>query len=1516
SRVVVSTSLSFDVSVFEIFSPLTVGGTVEVVRDALALGESGVGVGRVSLISGVPSALSQVLSQGSGEVVTADTVVVAGEALSARAVREIVAATSCRRIANIYGPTEATVYVTAWYSDGAPAGDRPPPIGRPIANTQVYVLDAGLRPVPVGVGGELYLAGHGLARGYLKRPGLTAQRFVANPFGAPGARMYRTGDLVRWTPDGELEYLGRTDHQVKIRGFRIELGEIEAALSRHPGIAEAVVVARGNAGGHQRLVAYLVATDSTPTTTELRTFLSAALPEYLVPAAFVGLDALPLNANGKLDRRALPAPDAPPERESRYREPSTAIERELARIWAEVLTVERVGVEDDFFSLGGDSIMSIQVMSRARQTGLMVTPRDLFAHPTVESLAAKVTMAAAPVERGPVRGAVPLTPIQHWFFKSDPPRPEHFDQALTVELAEGIEETALRSALAAVMAHHDALRMRFEYRGGRWCQDNAPVEPVDVLARHDLSGVDVEDVDAAIGRVVEQVHASVDLAGGPLLRAVLFDAGARGRSVLFLAVHHLVVDGVSWRILLEDLDTAYRQVVRGEPVDLGPKTTSFREWALRLAEHAAAGRCADERDHWAGVISAPAAVLPVDKVGSNTVASMRSVTVRLDPEQTRALLADVPGVYRTQVNDVLLAALGRVLAGWTGRQRVVLDLEGHGREELFEGVDLSRTVGWFTTIFPVAVELPDQLDWGQTLTSVKEQLRAVPGRGLGYGVLRYLTDAGELVGGPTPQVSVNYLGQFDWPRTDHGLYHRMRGGLDADTSPDSIRTHVLDIVGRVEHKCLELTWYYSEALHRADTIAALAQDLIAALLDVIAHCAQPGAGGRTPSDFPLARLDQSAVDRLVGDGRMVEDIYPLTPMQAGIVFHALAQDQHEVYLEQTTFVLDGVPDPRVLGAAWQQVVNRTPVLRSSVRWDGVDEPVQVVHRRVEVPITYHDWTGLPPEDRDREVQRLLAGDRAEGFDLATAPLLRVALARLSDTEVQVLWTFHHVLLDGWSVFHVLTDLFASHAGHVLPTRRPFRDYLQWLQRQDGRRAEEYWRGVLAGLSAPTGLPYDRVPAQAHTSWSSERVSAELEMAKSSRLYEFARRHRLTVNAVVQGAWALLLSRHSGDREVCFGVTMSGRPAELPGVDEMTGIFINTLPVRIDVNDDAPVVQWLHEVQTAQTESRRFEHVALTQLQAWSDVAGGARLFDSIVVFENYPVDDEVATAHGLTIRDLAAVEPTNYPLCLVVSPGRVLSFELGFDAALFDVATVEGLAARLVRVLDLVVENPTVPVSRFDIVTDAERARLLTEWNDTERLVPPVVWPELFTAQVARTPDAVAVVGGGVELSYRECSERANRLARVLIGRGVGPEQFVGVMVPRSVDMVVALLAVWQAGAGYLSLDPGYPAERIGFLCADAGLAVVLTTGATAGRFPAAVELVLDHAGTVEEIAGCSGAEVTDADRVRPLSTIHPAYVIYTSGSTGVPKGVVVTQHSVVDLAVWAGAAFGASGLSRVLAST
>ncbi|NJC74321.1 non-ribosomal peptide synthetase, partial [Planosporangium thailandense] len=886
-------------------------------------------------------------------------------------------------------------------------------------------------------------------------------------------------------------------------------GEIEAALLRRPDIAEAVVVARDD-DGHQRLVAYLVpAGGEAPSPAALRGALKETLPDYMVPTAFVVLAALPKTTSGKVDRRALPAPEGPQEAETPYVAPRTPVERALAEVWAGVLGHDLVGVDDNFFSLGGDSILSIQLVSRARQAGLRLTSRDVFQHQTIAELATVVAAQPAPGEVGDEQrdlGPAPMTPIQRWFFASHGPL-RHFTMSMLLELTEEVDDEALGIAVDAVVAHHDALRMRYARVGGEWRQEPTPAQPsAGVLDRHDISTMDADEQRSRIEAVATAARSDLDLEAGRMLRAVLFRRGPGRRPYLLLTAHHLVIDGVSWRILLGDLEAAYRHAAAGQPVELEPSGTPFTRWAHELARYVRDGGFDDALSYWTAVTADAPADLSVDRTGVNTAGSVRRLTVRLGRSDTDALLHRVPGVYRTQVNDVLLAALGRALAEWTGRDRTLIALEGHGREEILDGVDLSRTVGWFTSQFPLGLAVPADADWATVLKSVKEQLRAVPHRGLSYEALRYLGTGDTLAADPTPRICFNYHGQWGGSTGEAGLYRSSGDSLDQpigpDLAPDEPADYLLDVTGMVDGGELELVWMYSDQVHDEETVRRVAERMIGALREIVEYCARPDAGGRTPSDFPLAGLDQATVDRLAGDGRDVEDIYPLTPLQTGMLFHSLVDRGSDVYVDQARLLLDGVPDPYALAEAWQRVIDRTPVLRSGIVWEGVDEPLQVVHRRVTLPVEHVDWRGLSDEDRDRAEARLLADDRVWDLDLATAPLMRLAIARITDDRVLLVWRSHHIVLDGWSLGQVFAEVCEQYAAIVggrqpaLVARRPFREYLQWLRGQDLRRAEEYWRDVLAGFADPTPLPYDRLPVEAHRTESVEAVRVALSAEAS------------------------------------------------------------------------------------------------------------------------------------------------------------------------------------------------------------------------------------------------------------------------------------------------------------------------------------------------------------------------------------------------------------------------------------
>ncbi|CAM3627150.1 non-ribosomal peptide synthase/polyketide synthase [Kibdelosporangium persicum] len=1470
-------SYAFDFSVWELWGALLYGGKLVVVphdvsrspEDFLKL----LADQRVTVLNQTPSAFYSLVRadrENPGTRLDLRYVIFGGEALDPSRLADWYTRheDNAPALINMYGITETTVHVT--YQPLTEGGG----VGVPIPDLRAYVLDADLSPVAPGVTGELYVAGAGLARGYLNRPGLTASRFVADPFGPPGSRMYRTGDLLRWNGSGKLEYQGRADQQVKIRGFRIELGEVEAAVLAHPAVAEAAVIARDN-----RLFAYVVSREEA-SSVNLRAFVAESLPGHMVPSAFVMLEALPLNTNGKLDRAGLPAPDGRPAAEN-YVPPRTPVEHELVRIWSDVLGVSRVGVEDNFFGLGGDSILSIQVVSRARQAGMTMSAKDMFTYQTIAELATVVQSrtSAARVERPVVTGPVPLTPIQRWFL-DDPHRdPHHLAMSVHLELADEPDVAALSSAVAALVEHHGALRMRFSRVAGEWRQE--PAEARDgVFTRCDLSGIDTVERLAAMERAALRAQSSMDITAGPLVRVILFTGE---RPSLFLTAHHLVTDGVSWRILLGDLETAYRQAVSGAEISLEPSGIRFTEWAHLLNEHVRSGGLDDDLPYWTSLAEGPD--LPVDRRGDNTVGSTRTVSVRLGRGDTHALVQQVPDVYRTQANDVLLSALGRVLARWTGSERVLVTMEGHGREEILPGVDLSRTVGWFTAQFPVALTIPDS-GTGALLKSVKEQLRAVPNRGLGYEALRYLRPGSGLENRPLPQISFNYHGQWDVGQAQEGLFRGRGADLGQDAPPENGRPYLIDIVGVVENGELGLSWQYSDQIHDETTVQRLADEMIQELKRIIEHCTRPEAGGRTPSDFPLTRLTQSQVDEIAGDGRSVADIYPLTPLQAGMLFHSLVDNGSTAYFDQFQLRLSGVSEPAVLAEACRRVVNRTPALRTSLVWEGLDDPVQVVHRRVDVPTVQHDWRHLSEEDQRVALAELVEADAAAGMDLSRPPLTRLAVARLTDDEVLLVWTAHHVLMDGWSLAQVLAEMCEQYTATVsgrnpkLPSRRPFRDYLRWLGEQDQAAAEEHWRAVLSGFTAPTRLPYDRPPAEAHRSESSGSVRLEVSAEQSARLHHLARLGGLTVNTIVQGAWALLLSRYSGEHDVAFGVTVSGRPADLPGVESMVGMFINTVPARVRVQDGQDVLAWLRTLQSEQAESRPFDFVALAQLQSWSDVPAGTGIFDSVVVFENYPVDELVNAGQGIRIEDVQGRDTTSYPLALTAHISDRLRLELEYDPDLFDSTTIERMVGHLDVLLAGVADRPESPLRELPLLTARESHRLLIEWNDTARDVPSVTFPEMFEQQVARTPHETALVCGDTRFDFDELNQRANRLARWLVAQGAGPERVVALKLPRSADFVVAMLAVFKAGAVYLPIDPDLPADRIGFVLRDADPVLVLT--------PDQLDLVDDQDGT----------NLTDADRLRPLTPGNSLYVIYTSGSTGRPKGVVIEHHSLANLLV------------------
>lgn len=1503
-------SPSFDISVEELLVAFAVGATVAVVPPAAYAGDDLARVLRTMEVTHLNVTPAVAGSLEPETLPRLRTVVVGGDSCPP----ELPIRWAGRCVINGYGPTEATVTATL----SAPlAPGEPITIGAPSRGVGAIVLDPWLRPVPPGVVGELYLSGAGLARGYHQRIGLSAGRFVASPV-EPGARIYRTGDLVRWRRRAgrwELEYLGRGDTQVKVRGFRIELGEVDTAVARHPGVEMAVTVGATTPGGATALVSYVLAADSVVAPEDVRTTVAQQLPAHMVPSVVMVLHTLPLTPAGKVDRRALPAPDfGSGPRTGRV--PATANERALAAVFEAVLGVESVAADDNFFALGGDSIVAIQLVARAKAAGLGLRARDVFEHKTVAGLAAVATEATAPVIEelpGGAVGPVPLTPIAHAMLDQGETWPR-FAQAVLIPLPHDIDRSRLPEAVQAVLDRHDLLRSSLSHEpsddGRPWVWRVSEPGTVEAGALIDLvTAAPDSDGEDELQRAADLL----DPSAGVVARFVFIDRGA-ALPLLWVVLHHLVTDGVSWRILLPDLATAWAGGT------LAPVGTSFRRWAHGQIEQTPAR--AGEIPGWREILTAPDPHLGTRALDPalDTVASMGQLRTLIDPDTAAAAQEFIPARFHCGLDDALLTALALTSARFRDTRRTLLTVEGHGREEaVLPGADISRTIGWFTSVFPVALDLGDlDLDdafhggpaAGTALKAVKEQLRAIPDKGVGFGMLRYLdaATAAEFESAPTPQLSFNYLG-----RTGAGVEHP--GGAEtpwvpvrfAATQDDAAPlAAVIDINAFHTAAGLEVTWAYAARLLSAEQVSDFARLWGLAVIALVTHARHAGAGGHTPSDFPLVAVDQEQIDGWEREYPGLTEVWPLSPLQYGLLFHArYDSDTADGYTVQTQLTLAGRVDAGRLRTAAAALLDRHEVLRVAFV-ETAAGPRQLVLGHAEIPWQEIDLTTITePAERQRELARLIAVDAGTRFDLARPPLLRFSLIRTEAEAYTLLMTNHHLALDGWSTPLVVRELLAGYlaavTGHEIPQppAHSYREFLTWLDEQDDDASLAAWTEALAGVDSPTRA----VPTLAGiTSAESGMVSAEFTTAQLAQLTETARTAGATVNTAVQAGWALLLAMLTGRTDVVFGGTVSGRPPQLSGVEEMVGLFINTLPVRVRLDPGERVGDLLARVQDEQTRLLDHQHVGLAAIHR---TVGLPELFDTLTVFESYPIDRETLSRAldiaGMRILDVSGTDATPYPLNLMVIPQRAtdgsesLCITVKFMADELPEAAARRLLDRFLLLLNQIAEHPDRRTAQLQHCDPLERTQLAPVRGGAP--TPLRTLPDILAAGARANPDGIAISSGTVSMTYRDLDAWSNRFARILLRRGVGRETFVVLALTRSVESVVAVWALAKTGAAFLPLDPNYPVERIEHILTDSRAPIGVTVCSVGETLPGSIDwLLLDDLNTIRRVMTVSDAHITDDERGGPINLAQTAYLIYTSGSTGKPKAVLLSHRGLANL--------------------
>ncbi|MBL1266100.1 non-ribosomal peptide synthetase, partial [Candidatus Methylomicrobium oryzae] len=1517
-------AFTFDAALEQWLAPLCHGAGV-VLGDSRETGEAtlaAVRTHRVTVVYPPTSALLQLAEavQARGETLALRIACVGGEAVSAAALHTLRTVLRPERIINGYGPTETVITPLAW-----PADDRPltgyAPIGTALGERSLHILDADLNPVPLGAVGELYIGGPCLARGYHHRPGLSAERFLPDPFAGDGGRLYRTGDRVRYGQDGVIDYLGRADQQLKLRGYRIEPGEIEAVLRTVPGVDDAHVLLRED-DGRRYLAAYLAGGTAPaaafpeheampPTDAQLNAALAARLPAYMIPARYVRLAQLPRTAHGKIDRRALPLPEAP-ERPA-PQAPATAAEAVLVKLWQDLLGCQDLGIHDNFFERGGDSILSIQLVSRARAHGLGFTPKDLFQHQTIAGLAPIVqrlnqdAQQQAEHAQGPAAGPAPLLPIQQGFFEQTLPQPAHWNQSLLLNTRAPLDRAALEQALQVLVEHHDSLRLRYSQNQGRWHQHYAELQTAEARLEHHHAA----DA-AAVTAIAQQAQRSLNLQHGPLFKAVAIEV-ADGSQRLLLVAHHLIVDAVSWRILLEDLHHLYTQIRQGQTPHLPAKTARYPAWGRALHTYAQSQRLQSQSAYWQAQTGHSSASWPCDEPAGRAESRDRAErTLILTPERTQQLVHAAPRAYRTRLPDLLLAALAQTLCEWTRQPHSRIALEGHGREaDLLPtagqpALDLSRTVGWFTSLYPVT--LSPQATVAATLKTIKEQLRQVPDRGLGYGVLRYLCSNSPAakdaqddanVNPAKPPVLFNYLGQLDSSFSEDALWQPAEEDSGDERDPKAPLAYELELNGEIYRGQLRLHGSYSRERYAAQTIDRLLDRYQWHLERLLDHClkAEPGL---TPSDVPLAGLSQAQLDALPVEHRRIEDLYPLSPLQQGILFHALQYGEQDPYFYQRIFALNGTLDVARFHAAWQSAVDRHPALRSLYLFEDVQPALQVVCKTRSVDLRRADWRGLDAERQWQQLNAWLAGERKQGFDFAGRRGFELSLLRVADAAWWLVWSHHHIALDGWSMGLVLRDVMRAYHGEA-PIHQPdYADYLRWLASRDHNAALAFWRESLNGLDGIAPLPLAEDPAPAGERGSYQEIETSLSPEETGQLQAAARRHGVTVGTLLQAAFALLLGRHGGG-EALFGVTVSGRSANVDGIDEMAGLFINTLPLRVGLPGAQDVSAWLQAIQNQAAAMRDYEFTPLAEIQRAAGCEG-QHLFEAILVFENYPLDEVLKNQRdGLQVGLLDDEAPAgvlrhdrgrnNYPLSLIAGLDNRLHLTLSGERRRFQPRALERLAERYRYLLQQLTTADAIKVADLHLqplpalpsaLADAETALL----SGGDALRGEFSYPDVLAAwqsHVAAQPDAIAVRDNRASLSYAELDSAAERLAAVLQGMGVKEETAVGVLFERSIQLPLSLLAVLKAGGVYLPLDPALPDNRLRELLRDSGAIVLLAGESDAARFADCGVALLNPDAVNRN---------NDAVEFVPVP-IHPeqaSYRIYTSGSTGQPKGVTVSH--------------------------
>lgn len=1420
-----------------------------------------------------------------------------GEKMS-ETLKEQLISFSDAQLFNEYGPTETTIWSSASNFKLGEINS----IGKPIANTTYYITNENTQLVPLGVTGELLIGGGQLAKGYLNLDGLTEDRFIKNPFDlAKESRVYRTGDLAKWLPDGRIQFLGRIDDQVKIRGYRIELGEVESALQQKEHITETVVIAKENRGGIHELVAYVVSEEQ-ENTNDLRAHLTQHLAEYMIPSYFVQLEALPITPSGKVDKRALPDPELMGLFSgAAYVAPRTLEEEVLTEVWQEVLRKELVSVKDSFYSLGGDSIKSIQIVSRLKQKGYYLSLEEIMGNPVLEDLAKNVEPDQRSIDQSPVEGEVMLTPIQHYFFRSPKIKvPHHYNQSVLLKTTDAIDREALERSIEALVEHHDALRMTYSITEETITQTNLPISSKAYeIHFHDLRK-DEKAVQTMEG-LGTALQSSIQLETGPLVKVGHFKLEDGDR--LALVMHHLVIDGISWRIILDDLLNLYYHHTTKNDWSLPLKTDSFQRWAQLQNEYANSNEMLAERSYWETICDEEVAMIPVDMNTTEVVVHHDAArSFALDTTTTELLQTKVHRVYQTEINDVLLTALGLAIYEIFELDRVAVEMEGHGREKFTEDLDVSRTIGWFTSTYPFVLDFSQTGTQRERLIQLKEDLRKIPNKGVGYGMLKWLTESG--LGTLNPSVIFNYLGDFgNRPEaSSESTFDYASESIGSEMDQSNGEVIPLNVSGMMVSGQLTMTIGYATAQFKNETIEGLLTAFREHLTSLIVELSEEQKSYVTPSDLSFSKLSMAEVMELNVQNN-IEDVYTLSPLQEGMYYHWLLGSSSSLYFSQTSYRLNAAAySVEQIKLAYHQLIQRYAILRTSFI-NEYSEPLQVVYKEVESSFSYEK---LDPkqsrEAREAYIEQTKIEDRERGFNLRETSQMRLKIIDLEGGFFEFIWSHHHILMDGWCIGILINDFYqllkGIKSGIPAPLAKPtpYSNYIKWINAVDQNASLSYWSEYLNDYTSTVAVPFQNENGISQ-SYSEIKKTFFIEDQLYAKVKKLCNELEITQNTFVQAIWGVLLSKYNGTQDVVFGSVVSGRPSNLAGVESMIGLFINTVPVRVTYDEATRPIDLLKLMHQTGIENNAHHYTNLSLIQAQTEI--GKDLIDHIMSFQNYlkqdnpEAENENQTEEQLLIESSEIIDQSNYDFNIRIAVAeRSMMIEFKYNENSYDNDGIERLMKHFYTLAEQFTLQNEEAIASLDYLTSEEEHTILEDFNHTKKPLPldrTVV--DVFTAQVAETPDRIAVNFENNTYTYRQLDELSNRLAHCLKEEyDLATGGLVGIQLDRNEWQLISILGVLKAGGAYVPIVPQYPGDRKEYMIKDSGMDLLITD--TNYMFDMdyfeGTLLAID----VEFEADNFSEQPLDIE-LTPSDLVH---IMYTSGSTGTPKGVMIDHKNIVHL--------------------